>query len=165
MKWLIALGVLAFVVIGFLFFRLPQPIIELRPEPVAHLGGIAIWNTWVTAWVMIVLIAGGLWLGTRRLEIVPRGFQNAFEAVMEGFGNIANGVAGEANGRRFFPVVFILFLYIVLCNWAALTPLFNVIGTTDDVFHHVEHEAHEHPDEEFGEAEIRGWIMDKTGFG
>ena len=165
MKWLIVIGVLAFVVIGFLFFRLPQPIIELRPEPVAHLGGIAIWNTWVTAWVMILLIAGGLCLGTRRLEIVPRGFQNVFEAVMEGFGNIANGVAGGANGRRFFPVVFILFLYIVLCNWAALTPLFNVIGTVENEGEHVHHEAELHPgDTVHEEEELHGWIMKRSGF-
>ena len=165
MKWLVVLGVVALVAVGFLFFQLPQPIIELRPEPVGHIGRFEILNTWVTAWVMILLIGGGLWLGTRNLQLVPRGFQNVFEAVVEGFGNIANGVAGEANGRRFFPVVFILFLYIVLCNWTALTPLFNVIGTVENEAEHIHHEAELHPDEIVHEDEdLHGWIMKRSGF-
>lgn len=164
MKWIVVIGLVALVAIGFIFFQLPQPIIELAPEPVFHFGSIDIINTWLTAWIMIAVIGLITVLGTRRLSIVPRGFQNLFEALFEGFFNIASSVAGEKNARRFFPVVFSLFLYIVLCNWAALTPIFNVIGTTDDVYHHVEHEAQEHPDEVFADADIRGWIMDKGGF-
>jgi F-type H+-transporting ATPase subunit a len=163
-KWLIVVGVIVLVAIGFLFFRLPQPIIELKPEPIFHIGSVEILNTWLTAWVMIILIGGGLWLGTRNLHVIPRGFQNLFEAVVEGFSNIANGVAGEKNGRRFFPVVFILFLWIVLCNWAALTPLFNVIGTTDDIGEHIHHEAELHPDAIVEEGEdLHGWIMTHDG--
>jgi F-type H+-transporting ATPase subunit a len=163
-KWLIVIGAIVLVAIGFIFFQLPQPIIELKPEPIGHLGSIAINNTWFTAWLMIALIGLITFLGTRKLSIVPRGFQNLFETVVEGFFNLCSSVAGEKNARRFFPVIFALFLYIVLCNWAALTPLFNVIGTTDDVYHHVEHEAHEHPDDAYANSEIRGWIMDKGGF-
>lgn len=162
-KWLIVIGVLVLVGIGFQFFRLPQPIIELRPEPVFHLGPLEVTNTMLTAWVMIALISLITILGTRKLSIIPSGFQNLFEAVVEGFAGIANGVAGEKNGRRFFPVVFIFFLYIVLSNWAALTPLFNVVGVTDDVREHVHHEAEAHPDEPFEGKEIRGWVMTKGG--
>lgn len=164
MKWLIIIGAVVLVAIGFIFFKLPQPIIELAPEPIFTIGGIEILNTWFTAWVMIVIISLITFLGTRKLSIVPRGFQNLFETAVEGFFNLASSVAGEKNARRFFPVVFILFLYILLCNWAALTPLFNVIGTTDNVYEHVEHEAHEHPDETFADADIRGWIMTKESW-
>jgi F-type H+-transporting ATPase subunit a len=163
-KWLIALGVLALVVIGFLFFRLPQPIIEIAPEALFSIGPLEVTNTILTAWIMIVLIFLITFFGTRKLSLIPSGFQNLFEAVIEGFANIANNVAGEKNGRRFFPVVFILFFYIIFCNWAALTPLFNVIGVTDNVLEHVQHEAHEHPDAAFGETGIQGWVMDKGTF-
>lgn len=164
MKWLIAVAVLAFMVVGFLFFRLPQPIIELRPEAIFSIGPLDVTNTILTSWIMVALISLITILGTRKLSLVPHGwFQNLFEAVFEGFGNIVSGVAGEQNGRRFFPVVFILFLYIVLCNWTALTPLFNVVGATENVREHVHHEAAEHPGAAFAEGEIRGWVMQKGG--
>jgi F-type H+-transporting ATPase subunit a len=162
-KWLIVVGVLVLIAIGFIFFRLPQPIIEIAPEPVFHIGPIDIINTWFTAWVVIAVIAVVCILGTRKLSLVPSGFQSYFEALVEGFGNIVSGVAGERNGRRFFPVVFALFFYIVISNWSALLPIFNVIGTTDDVYHHVQHEADEHPNDVFADREIVGWVMTRTG--
>lgn len=165
MKWIVIIGLVALVAIGFLFFRLPQPIIELRPEPVIYTNLLDINNTWLTAWLMIAIIGSVTFLGTRKLAIVPRGFQNLFEAVVEGFFNLVSSVAGEKNGRRFFPVVFSLFLYIVLCNWAALTPLFNVIGTIYNVNEDLDHYAEDYPDEEYKYSEIRGWVMSSTSFG
>jgi F-type H+-transporting ATPase subunit a len=156
--------VIALVLVGFLFFRLPQPIIELAPERIFSIGPFAVTNTILTAWVMIVLIAVVTILGTRRLALIPSGFQNAFEALIEGFAGLANNVAGEKNGRRFFPVVFILFFYIVLCNWAALTPIFNVIGVTENILEHVEEEAAHDPTHVLAEDEkLHGWIMKKDG--
>jgi len=35
---------------------------------------------------------------------------------------------GEKNGRRFFPVIATIFLYVLVANWFALLPIFNVIG-------------------------------------
>ena len=162
-KWVIAGGVLVLVVVGFLFFRLPQPIIEIAPEALFSLGGFRVTNTIFTSWVMIALIALITILGTRRLALVPSGFQNLFEALVEGFGNIVSSVAGEKNGRRFFPVVFIIFLYIVACNWTALTPLFNVIGITENVGEELMHEAAEHPTDVVHHAEFRGWVMSHSG--
>ena len=161
----IVAAVLAILIIGFLFFRLPQPIIELAPERIFSLGGFNVTNTILTAWVMIALLALITILGTRRLSLVPRGFQNLFEAVVEGFGTIVTNVAGERHTRRFFPVVFILFLYILFCNWMALTPLFNVIGAVEDEGEHIRHEAHDHPDEVVHDDEtLHGWVMEKSGF-
>ena len=160
----IVVAVLVLLVVGFALFRLPQPIIELAPEAIFSIGGFKVTNTILTGWIMVALLSLICILGTRRLTLVPRGFQNLFEAVVEGFGNIAANVAGERNGRRFFPVVFILFLYIVFCNWMALTPLFNVIGIIDNEGEHIRHEAHDHPDEVVHETEkLHGWVMQKTG--
>src|SRR5215216_5724452 len=49
-KWLIIAGVLALVVVGFVFFRLPQPIIELRPERIFSIGPLEVTNTMFTSW-------------------------------------------------------------------------------------------------------------------
>ncbi len=161
---LIVLGVILVVGVGFALFRLPQPLIEIAPERIFSIGGFTVTNTILTSWVMIAVISIGLILGTRRLTMVPRGFQNLFEAVMEGFGNLVESIAGQKNGRRFFPVVFILLLYIVLCNWAALTPLFNQIGIVENEAEHIRHEAHEHPDEVVHENEtLHGYVLKTNG--
>lgn len=155
-------GVLILVLVGFFLFRLPQPIIELRPETLFSLGPFDVTNTIFTAWVMIALISIVTIVGTRRLSLIPHGFQNLFEAVVEGYGNLVNGVAGERNGRRFFPVVFIFFFYIVLCNWVALTPVFNVIGVTENLSEEYIDEARAHPDETVHKAEtVNAWVMKK----
>ena len=42
--------------------------------------------------------------------------------------NFITGLAGEKNGRRFFPVIATFFIYIAFANWISLTPIFNTIG-------------------------------------
>jgi F-type H+-transporting ATPase subunit a len=165
-KYTYAIAAIVLLLIGFFLFRQPQPIIEIKPERVFSIGGFDVTNTILTGWVMVIVISLVTILGTRKLSVEePRGFQNLFEALVEGFGNIVSNVAGEKNGRRFFPLVFAFFFYILLCNWAALTPIFNVIGVTDNVTEHIEHEAHDHPDAIATEEEVRGWVMkDQGGF-
>ncbi|MFN8558874.1 MAG: F0F1 ATP synthase subunit A [Dehalococcoidia bacterium] len=160
----ITVVVLALAVIGFLFFRLPQPIIELAPEKLVGLGGFRVTNTILTAWVMIAVLSLITIAGTRKLSLVPSGFQNFFEAIVEGFGNIVTNVAGERNGRRFLPVVFTIFLYIVFCNWSALTPLFNQIGLVENKGAEILEAAHAHPNDVVHEPEkLHGWVMQKAG--
>lgn len=160
----IAAVILVLIGLGVFVFPLPQPIIEIAPEAVFHLGGLSITNTILTGWVMVAVIALVTYLGTRKLSVIPSGFQNAFEAIMEGFFNIVRGVAGEKNGRRFFPFVFTLLLYIVLSNWAALTPIFNIFGRSESVLELALEDAEARPTEvvEPG-AKIEGWIMKKQG--
>src|SRR4030042_1759440 len=68
-------------------------------------------------------------------ELVPGGGQNVLEAMMEAFYNVVTGIAGEKNGRRFFPVVATIFFFILFSNWLSLTPVFNVIGLGQEEEH------------------------------
>ena len=52
-------------------------------------------------------------------------------------------MAGEKNGRRFFPVAMTLFTFIWLANWFSLTPIFNSFGAVQEVSaHHWHEESH-----------------------
>jgi F-type H+-transporting ATPase subunit a len=160
-----AIGILALVLVGMVFFRLPQPVVEIAPEPIFSIGGWGVNNTIFTAWVMIILIVGGLSLGLRNLKMVPSGFQNLFEFIWESFEKLAYGVAGEKNGRKFFPLVFIFLIYIMACNWAALTPLFNHIGVMYNKYEQVAADAQKNGDKVAEhEKEVQGWIMSKGTF-
>lgn len=148
-------GFIALFLVGFLFLRGPTPHIAIRAEALTTVSGIKITNTMITGWVIVVLMAIGLFIATRKWTLVPSGLQNFMEAAMEGFYNLVTGIAGEENGRRFYPVVATIFFFIVFSNWLSLTPFFNVIGWVgheDSV--EVQLEEHHY---------VHGIIFDKIG--
>ncbi|MPZ48508.1 MAG: hypothetical protein GEU75_04205 [Dehalococcoidia bacterium] len=152
MKRLIIVGALAYVVatiaLSIFIVKPPKPIIVIKGEPlieVADFGNAMldfnITNTLMTAWIVTGLLIVICFIATRRIAMVPSGFYNFFEAIIEGIYNFVVGIAGEQNGRRFFPLVATLFIYITFANWLSLTPVFNTIGmyvplhAEEEVFH------------------------------
>jgi F-type H+-transporting ATPase subunit a len=126
---LIVLAMLALLAVGFIFLRGPIPHIAIAAEPLTSVGGVKITNTMITSWVVVVLILLGiLFITSRKWTIVPGGVQNFVEAVVEAFYNLVTGIAGEENGRKFFPVVATIFFFVLINNWLSLTPVFNQIG-------------------------------------
>ncbi|MDP9238791.1 MAG: F0F1 ATP synthase subunit A [Chloroflexota bacterium] len=129
----IVVGALVLLVVGFLFFRSPKPIIEIKAETVADLGPFPLVNTYITSLTVVIVLLLVAYFTTRKINIIPRGLQNAVEAIMEVFYNICINTAGEKNGRRFFPVIMTIFTFIWIANWMALLPFFNVIGNVEKV--------------------------------
>jgi F-type H+-transporting ATPase subunit a len=132
---LIAVGLVALAVFGFVFLRGPTPHIVVEPETITHVAAIAITNTMITSWLIVAALIVVVFLATRRWDLVPGPLQNVVEAVVEAFYNLVVNVAGEKNGRRFFPVVATIFFFVLASNWLSLLPIFNVIG----VVHEKEH--------------------------
>jgi F-type H+-transporting ATPase subunit a len=130
---LIVIGALALLLVGFLFFRSPKPIIEIKAETITDIGPFPLVNTYVTSLTVVVTLIVLAYLATRKIGLVPSGLQNVVEAVMEAMYNICINTAGEKNGRRFFPVVMTIFTFIWIANWMALLPFFNAIGTVEKV--------------------------------
>ena len=132
---LIAGGLIVLAVLGFVFLRGPTPAISIKAETIQTLGPVDITNTMLTSWIVVIIMVTIVYLGTRRRDLVPRGFQNMFEAALEAFYNLVVSVAGEKNGRRFFPVVATIFFFILVSNWLSLFPMFNVIGLLKEEDH------------------------------
>ena len=165
---LIGLLCLGLIVLGFVLIKAPTPIISIAAEPIID-GGYTITNTMISAWVVIVLLALIVfWLYFTKLRniekaMVPSGFQNVIEALLDAFFGIVKLVAGETNGRRFFPVVASIFLILLFANWFGLFPWNNSFGRTVDlrfeyvelleidVHHHIEEIEH---DEDAQPAEL-----------
>jgi F-type H+-transporting ATPase subunit a len=123
------------VLVGFVFLRGPTPHIQIKPETLYSFWQINITNTMVTSWLVVALMIGLVYLASRRWELVPRGVQNLLEAIIEGFYNLVVSIAGEKNGRRFFPVVATIFFFVLFANWFSLFPIFNVIGLGQESEH------------------------------
>ena len=131
------------IILGFVLIKPPTPIISIAAEPIID-GGYEITNTMISTWVIIVLMTVITLLLYRRIRnvesaLVPHGFQNVIEALLEAFFGVVKLVAGEKEGRRFFPVVASIFLILLFANWFGLFPWNNSFGRTVDArFEYVE---------------------------
>ena len=75
-------------------------------------------------WFIMALLALFSFLATRRMNILPGGFQNVMEVVVEGFDNLITESMGH-EGRKFFPLIATLGLYILTSNLLGLIPGFE----------------------------------------
>ena len=122
---------------GWLSVSPPDP--KLPPEEVIHLfhtdflgiGSVGITNTIITAWLSIIVLVGISYAVTRRLKLVPARLQSMVEAVLGWLLNFCQSVAGEENGRRFFPIVTTIFLFVIANAWLSLLPGFGSILITN----------------------------------
>ena len=142
---LIILGSLVLIVGGFFLVRAPKPVIAIAPEPVFSIGSYTVSNTILSAWVVIALLLIGAYFVYRRTRdiekaMVPSGLQNIVEMMYEAFFGIVEQVVGARNGRKFFPVIFTIFIFLLFGNWFGLFPWNNVIGQVENVREHYLHE-------------------------
>jgi len=100
---------------------------EHAPAPPAELlfyiGPIAITNTILTAWVVIIILVLFAYFSVRKREHLPRGLQNFWEMIIEMWMGVSENTMGRRRGRRFMPLVATAFLFIVFSNWFGTLPI------------------------------------------
>ena len=109
------------------WLSVPRPEPQLPAEEVFHLFGFPITNSIVAAWLTIIVLVGFSYVVTRRLKLIPTRLQAFFEFALGSLLNFCQSVAGEKNGRRFFPIVATIFLFVILNAWLSLLPGFGSI--------------------------------------
>ena len=75
-------------------------------------------------WFVMAFLAFVSFLATRRLNIFPGKFQNFIEVVIGGLDSLLTDTMGP-EGRRFFPLIATLGLYILTSNLLGLIPGFE----------------------------------------
>lgn len=110
------------------------------PEPFAVLGlpdgsveFIKVTNTLIASFLTIIVLFLLFFFGTRKMNLVPGRFQAFVEVIIETLLNFIEGVAGKVNGRRFFPILATIFLYVLFNAWLGLLPFYNYIGLVEEV--------------------------------
>jgi len=103
----------------------PDP--KLSAEAVFHIFGFPITNSVIGAWITIIFLVGFSYAVTRRMRLIPARLQSLFESFLGWLYNFCQSVAGEENGRRFFPVVATIFLFVAFNAWLSLIPGFGSI--------------------------------------
>jgi F-type H+-transporting ATPase subunit a len=127
---------------GLGFLGSPIPEISVPGEKIADIGGYPLVNSSILLWVASLILIFMAWRGTRKMEMVPTGFQNFMEMMVEGFIGLVESVGG-APARKFLPLVMTLFLVIVLSNWLGILPGVGTIGKFESTEEFVTHELHE----------------------
>ena len=119
------------------WFSVPRPEPKLSADVVFHPFGFPITNSIIAAWITIIFLAGFSFVVSRRMKLIPGRLQSAFEFLLGWLYDFCCNAAGEENGRRFFPVVATIFLFVAFNAWLALLPGFGSI-----TIHTAEGEAH-----------------------
>ncbi len=134
-RWLIlgllALGIYA-AFIGPSILKPISPVVVLPPEPTGlAIGGFQITNTilatLLTDLVLILIALLSVQRFVRSGSLVPSGFYNAFESIVEYLWNTVEGTVGKW-AKQIFPVVATIFLIIFVANMIKLIPGFESIG-------------------------------------
>ena len=119
------------------WFSVPSPAPKLPAEVVFHIFGFPITNSIIGTWFTIIVLVGLFYAATHRLKLVPTRLQTALELVLGWLFNFCQEVAGEKNGRKFFPIVATIFLFVLMNAWLSLLPGFGSINITTAEGEHV----------------------------
>ena len=133
-RWIIlgmvALGIYA-AFIGPSILKPLSPTIVLPAEEVGlNILGFQITNTMIATLltdILVLLMGIGATRFARSGKLVPDGFYNAFEMIVEFLWNSVEGTAGKW-AKRIFPIPATIFILVFVANMIRLLPGFEAIG-------------------------------------
>src|SRR5579875_1363483 len=77
--------------------------------------------------VMALLIIAGA-LIARRSKLIPGRVQSVAEMLVEFLLNLVEGAAGKRMGRKIFPLIGGMFIFIIFANWVEILPGMDTFG-------------------------------------
>ena len=95
--------------------------VPILPQVLFTAGPLVITNTLLTSWIAVALLMLLAVLATRNMRLIPTGFQNFAEAVVELLLTLGEQAAGP-KARQYLPLVGALFLFIWFANWLGILP-------------------------------------------
>lgn len=107
--------------------------LPLHAEVLFSVGPVNITNSMVMSWLVagfLILIAQ---IATKNLRLVPTGFQNFVEWLVESLYKFLEGVLGAHLVKRTFWFFGGLFFLILFSNWAGLIPGVGTVGLSQNV--------------------------------
>ncbi len=97
--------------------------VNLYAEPIFHIGALPVTNSLLTSWVaVLIIIIIGLVIRLK-LKKIPGVFQSITERVIEEALKMMDLVTNDRKkSEQIFPVVFTIFIFILVNNWLGLLP-------------------------------------------
>lgn len=99
---------------------------ELTVTPTRLLGFFT--NSMLVTIIVTILLVIWARRSTARMQLVPRGAQNLFEAIVETLYVTFEGIVGKHMIAKVFSLIATLFIFILVANWFGLVPGVGTIG-------------------------------------
>lgn len=103
------------------------PHVSIAAETVFHVAGFPVTNALITTWAVMAFLTIISLAITSNLKRKPGKIQAAAELLIGGLYNFFTNLGGH-HGKKFFPLIGSLFLFVVISNWAGLLPGVGTIG-------------------------------------
>lgn len=98
---------------------------EIGVHKLAHFAGLTFnIDTLTMTWIAMAIVIGLAVLATRRIELIPRGWQNILEIAIFALLDQIEATMGP-KGKKLAPLIITLFLFILIANWLGLVPGFS----------------------------------------
>ncbi|GHO92435.1 ATP synthase subunit a [Reticulibacter mediterranei] len=109
------------------------PNIQLTPEVIFTIPGtdFHVTNTLFCTWITLIVLFLAFFFATRRKDMIPRGWQNFMEWIVELLRGLVQSVSGKENGKKFFPLVASFFFFILVSNLLDVIPGVDSIGSIE----------------------------------
>ncbi len=103
--------------------------VPFAAETIFRIGSFPITNTILDTLIIDGVIVAGLYTLRKNFSLIPSGFQNALEYVVEGFYSLTESISPK-HVKQIFPYFASFFIFILLLDWSGLIPGFGTIGFT-----------------------------------
>jgi F-type H+-transporting ATPase subunit a len=109
--------------------------VEIAAETLFNIGPIPVTNSMLTMFIVMagILIAG--WWIARKAQTIPTHSQSVVEMMIEFLLGLVEGTAGRKEGRRVFPLIGAIFIFILFANYSGLLPGVGTIGKWETETH------------------------------
>ena len=97
--------------------------------------GLPITNSMVTTWVVSLIIILIVKVLVGKPQLVPTRGQGVIETIVSGTKSMMEPIVGKKMVAPVFPLVFCLFLFILMHNWSGLFPTVAAFGFEDSAGH------------------------------
>lgn len=98
-------------------------------EPILHIKDFPITNSLLTSWLALFVIIGISLAVRLKMKKIPGKIQHIFEILIEGAMSLCDQVTNNRKlTNKIFPIVFSLFVFILINNWVGILPFVGSIG-------------------------------------
>ncbi|HEV2127478.1 MAG TPA: F0F1 ATP synthase subunit A [Thermomicrobiales bacterium] len=111
--------------------------VEIAAETLFEIGPVAVTNSMLTMFMVMAAILVVFSLIARKASMIPGRGQGVIELIIEFLLGLVEGTAGRRVGRRIFPLIAGIFIFILFANFSGLLP-----GVGTIVYEHHEEVAH-----------------------
>ncbi len=105
--------------------------VTIYAEPIFHVGNFQITNAILNSWLALLVIIAFALAIRLNLKKIPGKLQHVFEIILDGALSLCDQVTNDRKiSERIFPIVFSVFIFILVNNWLGILPFVGSMGFT-----------------------------------